>query len=179
MVATGADMKGCLGIFRDKMKHASKPYRKEKVMKKSTWLSVAVSLSILSVLFLAGLVTNARGDEERNKTIAKEGAAGAPVSKGGYSEEKEKFKNETRKKLVELGKKMDELEAKAKETGSKVKAEAKEELQELKKKRTALREDLEKLEASSKEMWESVKNKFKKELDELEKKYDKLRSKFK
>ncbi len=147
-------------------------------MKRSPWSSLLVGISFLSLLFLPGFVTHARGDQERNETIATDKAADTSVAKVGYSEEKEKFKRETRKTLAELDRKMDALEAKAKETGSKVKAEAKDGLRELKTKRSAIKEDMEKLEASSKGTWEVAKNKVKKEIDELEAKYETLRSKF-
>ena len=60
-------------------------------MKRSSWWSVAVSVSFLSMLFLPGLVTNAPAYEDKSKAGVKEEAAGAPASKGGYAEEKEKF----------------------------------------------------------------------------------------
>ena len=147
-------------------------------MKRSIWSSVWVGISFLPVLFLPGFVTNARGDQERNETIVTDKAGDTSAAKVGYSEEKEKFKRETRKTLAKLDRKMDALEAKAKETGSKVKAEAKDELRELKTKRAEIKKDMEKLEASSKGTWEVAKNKVKKEIDELETKFDTLRSKF-
>lgn len=147
-------------------------------MKRSAWSSIWVGLSILPMLVLPGFVTNVRGDDERNETIVNEKAADTSVAKVGYSEEKEKFKRETRKTLAELDNKLAKLEAKAKEAGSQVKAGAKDGLRELKTKRSAIKGDMERLEASSKETWEAVKNKLKKEIDELEAKYDTLRSKF-
>src|SRR5512135_2187701 len=112
-------------------------------MKRSTWSSVWVGISFLPVLFLPGLVTNVRGSEARNEPLVKEEAADTSAAKVGYSEEKEKFKRETRKALAELDNKMAKLEAKAKETGSKVKAEAKDELRDLKTKRAVIKEDME------------------------------------
>ncbi len=147
-------------------------------MKRSTWSSLVVGLSCLSVLVLPGFVTHARGDEERNGAIGNDRAADSAVAPGGYAEKKEEFKRETRKTLAELDHNMAKLEAKAKETGATVKAKAKVELRDLEAKRATVKEDMENLEAASKEAWDAARTKVKGEIDDLERKYAKVRSEF-
>ncbi len=143
-------------------------------MKRSTWSSLMVGLSFLSVVVLPAFVTHARGNEEIVKDRAAD-TTGAPV---GYSEAKEEFKRETRKTLAELDQDMAKLEAKAQEAGSAAKAKAKAELRELEAKRTTVKEDMEKLEGSSREAWEAAKAKVKGEVDELKRTYARVRSEF-
>ena len=145
-------------------------------MKKFKYLSLLVSLSFIAIMFLPGLVKNDRaqgqGGEEK-RVVEKE--SGATSAKDKFSEEKREFGNKTKEELDKIDK--NELELKMKKAGSRVKAEAKESLQDLKKKRVALKKDVERLERSGSRTWEAAKRKARDAMNDLEEAYNKVRDK--
>lgn len=144
-------------------------------MKRGRHLSVAVCIMFFSVLFLAGVTKNVRGDQGTSI----EEKSGEKSSDKKFSEEKKEFKQEMKQRLDVLDNKIKELEAELKKVGSKAKTESKEGLKELKNKRAELKKDMKKLGAKSRRKWDVVKGKVRDAMDDLEDAYNKVRDKFK
>jgi hypothetical protein len=132
----------------------------------SIYARIVIGMLFLSILFLSGLITNIRGEEDKT------------AIKNGYSENNQ-YKEKAKQKLDEFDKKIGELEIKAKEAGSNAKSEADKDLMELKKKRSTLKNAMVRLEASSKKTWETAKRKVNRAINDLEKTYDKVRAHYK